>query len=60
MEQGDRDNGQMLQNRAFSLMAWALADVLPHQVVSGMCERKRGEDTACVRVSTYTHDLDTC
>lgn len=30
-EQGDEENGKMLQNRAFSLMAWALADVMPHQ-----------------------------
>jgi hypothetical protein len=32
---GDEENGLLLQNRAFSLMAWALADVCPNQVLSG-------------------------
>ena len=31
----DEENGLLLQNRAFSLMAWALADVCPNQVLSG-------------------------
>ena len=30
-EHGDEENGKMLQSRAFSLMAWALADVMPDQ-----------------------------